>query len=212
MSVPRSGIALLILAVVAALVFTQLLRGQRPVGTDLRGNSLVRDVQADGSSPTEAATGADLTMVVFADYRCPACRRAHADMKRALSSDGKVRLVYKDWPVFGAMSERAAAVAIAASFQGLYPQVHDRLMTGPVRNDRDLQSAVERSGGDWGRLQADLRRRKQEIDRQLARNRLQAFGLGLGGTPGYLIGPILVRGGLTEREFLRGFRQARKAG
>lgn len=212
MSASRNSIALLVLSVVAALVFTQLLRGQRPVGTDVRGNALVQEVQHDGSSPSEAATGADLTMVVFADYRCPACRRAHSDMKRALSSDGKVRLVYKDWPVFGAMSERAAAVAIAASFQGIYPQVHDRLMTGPVRNDHDLRSAVERSGGDWRRLQVDLRHRKKEIDQQLGRNRLQAFGLGLGGTPGYLIGPLLVRGALTKGEFLRGFREARKTG
>jgi protein-disulfide isomerase len=207
----RNGIPLLLLLVGAALLVTYVLRGQRPVGTVLRDNPLVQEVQRDASSPAGGAAEADLTMVVFADYRCPACRLAHPGMRSAVAADGKVRVVYKDWPVFGALSERAAAVAIASNFQGIYPQVHDRLMTGPVRNVADLRSAVEDSGGDWRRLQADLQQRKAEIDDQLARNRLQAFGLGLGGTPGYLIGPVLVRGAITRAEFLRSFREARQA-
>jgi protein-disulfide isomerase len=44
----------------------------------------------------------------------------------------------------------------------------------------------------------------------LARNGAQAFALGLGGTPGYLIGSILVRGALREAEFTRAFTEARE--
>ncbi len=132
-------------------------------------------------------------------------------MKRAVAKDGQVRIVYKEWPIFGDASERAAKVAIASNFQNIYPLVHDRLMTGPADGDAALRAAVERSGGNWPKLQSDLTRNSAQIDAQLGRNRMQAFGLGLGGTPGYLIGPILVRGALNEGEFTRVFKQARQA-
>ncbi len=211
MKKPTSGIPQLAALVLAAVIVTFWLQTHRPIGTDVRNNPQMREIRADSSSPISENPRADVTLVVFTDYRCPVCRRDYPAMKRALSRDGRVRVVYKDWPVFGPVSERAAAVAIASDFQGIYPQVHDRLMTGPVRDQADLRSAVEKSGGDWRRLQRDLKQRKDGIAAQLRRNHLQAFALGLAGTPGYLIGRTLVRGGLSEGEFSRAFRQARKA-
>jgi protein-disulfide isomerase len=132
-------------------------------------------------------------------------------MRQAVSKDGKVRVVYKDWPIFGGASTRAAEVAIASRYQKIYPLVHDQLMTGPVGSDDALQAAVERAGGDWLRLTSDLSKNQTEINAQIDRNRMQAFELGLPGTPGYLVGPILVRGALTEAEFTRVFKDARNA-
>jgi protein-disulfide isomerase len=132
-------------------------------------------------------------------------------MQRAAARDGKVRNVYKDWPIFGKASERAARTALASAFQNIYPLVHDRLMTGPAATREELRLAVERSGGNWGRLESDLTHHQKQLEAQLAHNRLQAFQLGLPGTPGYLIGPILIRGARTERDFLRVFNKAREA-
>lgn len=211
MRLTKSGIPQLAILLIAAVTLTVWLQAQRPLGTEVGNNAFAQRVRADRTSPTAGPAGADLTLIAFTDYRCPACRRAHLGMKRALARDGRVRLVYKDWPIFGAMSDRAAAVAIASSFQGIYAAVHDKLMTGRVRNDNDLRAAVESSGGNWSLIQQHLQLRRAEIDDQLERNRLQASGLGLGGTPGYLIGPILVRGALTQTEFRRAFAQARQS-
>jgi protein-disulfide isomerase len=130
-------------------------------------------------------------------------------MKRAVASDGKVRIVYKDWPIFGAASKRAAEVALASRYQNIYPDVHDRLMTRAVNSNDALRVAVEQSGGNWRDLQNKLGGNSSEISSQLERNARQAFQLGLAGTPGYLIGTTLVRGALTEREFKNVFRAAR---
>lgn len=199
-------------AIFIAVLFSFLLRTQSPLGDDVSGNALALAVRNDQSSPVEGGSAADVTLIIFSDYRCPACRPAHSAMKRAVAKDGKVRIVYKDWPIFGPPSERAAEVAIAANFQGIYPRVHDRLMTGPVDGEDALKAAIEGSGGDWPRLQRDLANRKAEIAAQLGNNRMQAVQLGLGGTPAYLIGPILVRGALSESEFRRAFKQAREGG
>jgi protein-disulfide isomerase len=212
MKLTRKEVGQLCAAVVLAIVIALALRSYRPLGQNVGDNSLARAVREDQSSPAEINPAADLTLVVFTDYRCPACRAAHPAMKRAVATDGKVRIIYKDWPIFGAASTRAAQIAIASSFQGIYPLVHDRLMSGRADSEHALRDVLEQSGGDWRRLQADLAGNRALISAQLARNGRQAFELGLPGTPGYLIGPILVRGALSEADFRRVFREARDAG
>ncbi len=206
----RAALELLLLVALAAF-FSFYLRTQRPLGADQINSSVARDVLGDGGSPAEENAAADVTLVVFSDYRCPACRLAHPAMRRAVAKDGKVQIVYKDWPIFGEVSERAARVAIASDFQGIYPRVHDRLMTGPLSDEASLKAAVEAAGGDWERLQLDLLEKQANISARLVQNQRQAIELQLGGTPGYLVGPILIRGALTESEFLRAFQESRRA-
>lgn len=196
--------------VAGATLFTTVLRMRSPLGMDVGGVPSADEVREDQSSPTDLNPAADLSLIVFTDYRCPACRFSHPAMKSAVEKDGRVRIVYKDWPIFGDVSERAARVAVASDLQNIYPLVHDRLMTQRGHDEDALRSAIEESGGDWRRLQDDLARHRLSISTLLARNSRQAFALRLQGTPGYLIGPILVRGALNEAEFARVFSTARE--
>ena len=210
MELNRNELLQLLAALAVGASVSSLLKTHRLVGESVGGNSLALAVRNDRSSPTDGNPVADLTLIVFTDYRCPGCRAAFPAMERAVTKDRKVRVVYKDWPIFGEASERAAEVALASDFQKIYPLVHARLMTGRTDSDIALKVAVERSGGDWRKLQYDLASNRGQIIAELEHNRMQAFGLGLGGTPGYLIGPILVRGALNETEFTRVFKRARK--
>ncbi|MBA2920262.1 thioredoxin domain-containing protein [Sphingomonas sp. MAH-20] len=212
MTLTRRDVVQLAALVTGGTLVTTLLRMNRPIGVNVSGVPSADAVRSDRSSPLRNNPAADLSLIVFTDYRCPACRAAHPAMERAVAKDGRVRIIYKDWPIFGPLSERAAQVAIASDLQHIYPLVHDRLMTERANDDDALRAAVEGASGDWNRLQADLARDRSRIAAQLARNSWQAFTLGLGGTPGYLIGPILVRGALNEREFRRAFREAREQG
>src|SRR5690606_18407885 len=96
---------------------------------------------------------ADLTVVMFTDYQCPACRKADPALRAALARDGNVRVVYKDWPVFGERSEYAAKVALAAHRQGIYCAVHHALMNAPSLDHAALREVIVRAGGDWTQLQ-----------------------------------------------------------
>ena len=33
------------------------------------------------------------------DYNCPFCKKSSPDLEEFVDDDGKVRLVYKDWPI-----------------------------------------------------------------------------------------------------------------
>jgi protein-disulfide isomerase len=132
-------------------------------------------------------------------------------MEAALRDDKHVRVIYRDWPIFGALSQRAAQVAIAADRQGIYPEVHSQLMNERRVLDEDiLRQAVEKSGGSWTQLEEDLQTYAVNIDRQLQRNRQDAFQLSISGTPTYLAGSILVSGAQDQASFRRLFAAGRE--
>ena len=186
-----------------------MLQVNRPIGRYVGHAAAAMQILSERSSPEVSHGDADLTLVVFTDYQCPACRKADLAMRRAMERDGNVRVAYKDWPIFGERSVRAAEVALAAERQGIYPSVHRALMRAPRTDDAATRDAVEEAGGSWKQIERDLVEYQPEIAGQLEKYRLHAFTLGLKGTPGYLVGPFLVEGAMSERDFLRAFLQAR---
>lgn len=166
----------------------------------------------DPATPTLAPAGADVTLVMFFDYQCPVCRRVHPVLERVRKEDGRIRIVYKDWPIFAGASITAAKVAIAAHWQSKYHAVHDQLMRTPGKlNDARIETAAKRAGVDWDRLQQDLQARGGEIDALLGRTLIQARGLGFQGTPSFAVGPYLVQGALDYTAFKSALAKARES-
>lgn len=151
----------------------------------------------------------DLALLVFTDFNCPACRRAHPAMMAAVKADGGVRLRFRDWPVFGADSRAAAKAALAADTQGLYLPVHTSLMQGGRADASAAEAALAAAGGDVGKLRATLAARGPALEGQLSRNAFHAFSLGLKGTPSHIVGRLLIEGAVTEQDFRRAFATAR---
>lgn len=191
---------------------TAFLRSTAPIGRDIGLTSVVSNIFEDVDAPTGGNPAGDVTIVVYTDYQCPACRKANRSLEEAVAEDGRIRLVYKDWPIFGALSKAAAQAAIAADRQRIYPRVHHLLMEGPGRVEQAVvRKAVLDAGGDWRGLLIDLTNHKAKIERMLSRHAFEAFSLGLPGTPGYLIGTILVSGAISARQFGRAIAQSRNS-
>jgi len=200
----------LLMVVLLGWATGRVMQRAAPIGRDLRGDPAAQAILRGDGAPRREVPGATLTMVVFTDYLCPACRAAHPAMTAAVAADGRVRVVWRDWPIFGPRSERAARVAIAAARQGIYPAVHDALMTGPPPvDDTVLRRAVEAAGGDWALLTADLRAHDAAITAQLVRTQADARRLGLPGTPAWLIRSRLVTGAIDAATFRAAFAEAR---
>ncbi len=208
----RNQVVLLLVVILIGWGAGQVLQRTAPIGRDVSANATAQRLLNDDASPSREVIDPTLTLVVFIDYQCPACKLASAAMDAAVKKDGHVRIVYKDWPIFGAVSEQAARVAIAAERQGLYPAVHTRLMNErrPL-GETVMRDAVLASGGNWIGVQSDLRTHAVAIDSQINLNRGDAFRLGIAGTPTYLAGPILVSGGLDETGFTKAFALGRES-
>lgn len=200
----------LAVAVTIGIFISFTLQTIAPVGVEITNSQIVRDTQRDAIAPRMGPASANLTIVIFTDYRCPACRRSDADLLQTVKEDGRAVLVFRHRPIFGPRSVVAARTAIAAQWQGKFLQVHNAFMkaSGDL-DDTDLKQATTAAGADWSRLQMDLGRHSAEIDRLLARNAFTMSMLGLRGTPSYLVGNYLVEGAMTARQLRRVLRDAR---
>ncbi len=150
------------------------------------------------STPSEG----DVTLVEFFDYNCPSCRALEPQLRKLLTADPHVRLVRKDWPIFGEGSVYAAYCSFAASAEGVYSTVHSALISskGDLDNPADVLATLRAAAVDVERIQADVARNQKAYDERLARTRSEAQALGLRGTPGIIIGNQLILGGADYRQ------------
>src|SRR5450631_856251 len=85
-------------------------------------------VLRDPDIPVAGNADGDITIVEYFDYQCPYCRKIEPELRQVVQDDGKVRLVWKDWPILGPVSVIAARMALACKFQDKYRQAHDALI------------------------------------------------------------------------------------
>jgi len=173
--------------------------------------NLVRQMASDPGTPIGGNPAGTITMLEFFDYRCPYCRIMQPRVAALLAKDKRVRLVLKEWPIFGGISVYAARVALAAQWQGKYDAVHEALFALPRAMDEpSVRAAAAAAGVDMTRLDHDLAKRNDEISATLLQTDREARSLGLQGTPGFVVGSTLVPGAISEGDLEKLVDQAAK--
>jgi protein-disulfide isomerase len=169
-------------------------------------------VLRDPDIPVAGNAEGDVTIVEYFDYNCPYCRKLEPELRQVVQDDGKVRLVYKDWPVLGPVSIAAARMALATKYQDKYVAAHDALMSSASRlTEPRIRELLGEAGIDVDRAARDLATNAKAIDAVLARNNDQATAFGFRGTPSFIIGKFRVPGALTMAQFDQAIADARKA-
>jgi protein-disulfide isomerase len=206
-----SKLRYLTLAVTAALFvagFGCAARAQSAPEDVLSRDSVLRDPAA----PAVGNAGAEFAIVEYFDYQCPYCKKVEPVLRDVVGKDGNIRLVLKDWPIFGDVSRYAAGMALAAKFQGKYAEAHDALITAKSRlSEPVVRELLAQAGIDVAKASADLDAHRQEIDELLRRNDAQARAFGFPGTPGFIIGTFRVPGVLSAEGFNLAIKDARAA-
>lgn len=166
----------------------------------------------DDVAPMVKPPNYDVTIVEYMDYQCPYCRATHGPLKQLLAKDHKIRVIFRDWPIFGPASSAAALVAVASKYQGKYLAVHDALMETPLPLSREkIKAAVKKAGANWDQVQKDIDKHSEEIEDLFQRNDKQAQLMGLEGTPGFIIGNVQSFGGKTLSQLEASVAKAREA-
>jgi protein-disulfide isomerase len=169
-------------------------------------------VLRDPEIPSAGNPDGDITIVEYFDFNCPYCRKLEPELRQVVQDDGKVKLVYKDWPVLGPVSIAAARMALATKYQDKYVAAHDALMgTASRLTEPRIRELLDSAGIDVDRAARDLETNAKAIDAILARNNDQATAFGFKGTPAFIIGKFRVPGALTMAQFDQAIADARKA-
>ena len=158
-----------------------------------------------GSSPVRGPATALVTIIEFADYQCPFCKRAQPTLER-LRRDypNDVRFVFKQQPLsFHLRAEPAAELALEARAQkgdtGFWA-AHDKLFASqPALEDDDLLRIARGLGLDEGKVSTAILAKKHkpaiEADSKMAN------GFGATGTPAFFVNGRKVSGAQPYERF-----------
>jgi protein-disulfide isomerase len=190
-----------------------LLRSRRQASAD-KAPAIRSQAAALFASPHQVTLGnpqGDVTVVEFMDYNCGYCKRALADMLALIGEDPGVKFVLKEFPVLGPTSVEVARVAVAVRMQdpsgAKYLAFHRALMAERgVSRERALAAGTA-AGLDRARLERDMA--SSEADETLAETRRLAAALGINGTPGYVIGNVVIPGAIGLAALKERVRAAR---
>lgn len=157
------------------------------------------------ATPFAGAVAADLTIVEYLDFNCPYCKKGAVNLRQLMDADPKVRVLYKDWPIFGGVSAYAARATLAAGWQGKALAAHNILIDTPSRlaSEAQVRERLALAGIDLARLDRDAAAHGEAIDAILARNDGEARALGFTGTPGLLVGDYVVPGAVGVEDLRR---------
>ena len=99
----------------------------------------------DPEVPVLGNAKGDVTLVEWFDYQCPYCKKAHPEIMRLVRDDGHIRLVMKDWPIFGPSSLYASRLTLAAGPH--HEKALEALMATKARlSQQDVETTLTRAG------------------------------------------------------------------
>lgn len=127
--------------------------------------------------------------------------------------DRGLRLVMKDWPLFGPVSLRASRLGLGSVALGRYGYVNSGLLAIRGRlTDDAVDRALRHAGVAPERAWASYLAQSGKWDQLIQRNHAQADSLGFFGTPSYVIGKVIVPGMIERDVLLAAIAQARRLG
>jgi len=127
---------------------------------------------------------APVTVVEYGDYECPYCAAAAPVLRRLVEeSDGRIRLVFRNFPLAGRhpYALTAALAAEAAGAQGAFWPMHDLLFARQERlDDAALRAYAEELGLDGDLVTGEA---AQPFGDKVEADFAAGLAAGVGGTP-----------------------------
>ncbi len=183
----------------------QMKKAQASIGTKKT------ELENDPTSPVLGNPQGDVTIVEFFDYSCGYCRKVAPSVNQLIEQDRNVRVVMKEFPILGPASRAAslAALAVHAINPSVYGKYHDKLMQVDLHNNEVIVQAAVELGIDKAQLEAKIK--SPEVDAVINKNHALASGLGIQGTPAFVIGDQLIPGAVSLDELKGYVAKAREA-
>lgn len=176
-----------------------------PMPDDLR-----KALERDPTAPVLGNPNGDITLTEFFDYNCGFCKKILPKMQQLISSDPNLRVVFREWPVFGEGSDFAARVSLASLQQGKYWQTHTALFGIKGRaEEASVMRAVRGLGLDEAKLKADMV--SDRVSQHINGSFDLADHMGLVGTPTLIAGDEALFGDQSLADLKALVARARKA-
>ena len=151
-----------------------------------------------GDDAVKGDVNAPVTIIEWSDFECPFCTRFYTNtlgqIEKEYISTGKVRFIYKDFPLnFHANAQKAAEAAECAGEQEKYWEMHDKLfeegVSGGVESFKQFASDIGLNTAEFNGC-LDSGEMASEVQNDFS----EGSAIGISGTPGFIINGKLVSG------------------
>jgi protein-disulfide isomerase len=168
-------------------------------------------LESDPGTPFAGNPKGDVTIVEFFDYRCGYCKKVTPVVREVLKKDGNVRFVFKEFPILGPDSRKAAEAAQAA--WKIEPDKYLAFHVAMMENRGSLDEArileIAKSVGlDPAKLKTAMA--DPSVKAKLNDNLELAQKLQIGGTPAFVVDDQIMPGAVDLETLVAAVEAARK--
>lgn len=171
----------------------------------------------DGDGLAQGRADAPVVLIEYADFKCGYCGKFARDTEPELVKQyvdaGVLRIEFRNMPIFGEESERAARAAWAAGQQGRFWEFH-RAAYGEGAKEKGFGTDRVKALAEEAGVR-DLDRFTRDLDGEAARDAVsrdqrEGYGLGAASTPSFLINGRPIAGAQPLETFRAAIEDAAK--
>lgn len=154
------------------------------------------------NDPVAGNANGKVSIVEFFDYQCPHCVDMTGIMDSIIKANPNVRVVFKEFPIRGAVSEFASRAALAANMQGKYFEFHKGLMASKAQplTEQAILQVAQSAGLNMEKLKADMK--SDAVNQQIKETYKLARDLQLMGTPALFVAKSTITNNATPTEIV----------
>ncbi|WP_164730447.1 DsbA family protein [Pelagibacterium montanilacus] len=171
------------------------------------------DIYSDPDNIVLGNPEGDVTLVELFDYNCGYCRQVVADVLSLVEEDPNLRVILKEFPILSQGSVDAARVGILVNREenADYAAFHTALFSARGAVDREAALEAAESVG-LNRVTTELDMEAADVTSAIERSYSIAQGLGISGTPTFIIGNEVLPGAVPKAELARRIANMRACG
>ena len=133
-----------------------------------------------------------ITVVQFYDYRCTYCQAIAPEVLKLIANTPDVRVVFKEHPVFGSVSDSAAKVALTPQGQSKGLELYRGLMSQKKLTEPRLDTVISSLGLNPPAVRAAAG--DPAIAKHIQDTRALAQEINITGTPTFLVAGQVIQG------------------
>ena len=183
--------------------FLAQLRAQHKVELFLKAPPIFRAEIVTAGAYAKGPADAPIQLVEFSDFHCPFCKRVEATIAQVLKKyEGKIRFIYKDFPIDSLHPQARAAseAARCAGEQGKFWEFHSKIYAGPSdASAATMQAYAKDVGLDAAAFEICRSNRKHQA--QVQADIAEGTRFGVSGTPAFFINGRFLSGAQPVEAF-----------
>ena len=137
----------------------------------------------------------------FVDYNCGYCLKFHQQVLSVLNEDQNTKLVIMQMPILGESSITFSKIAVAASFQNKFEEVHNYLYSSDRKSKMaDILGDLFLMNIDIAQLEQDMN--SEEVSKVILSHEQFVNDFKFNGTPAIIIGETIIPGYIEKDKII----------